>query len=379
MRVLGRTLMKSNKKFASPLVMFFGCLLFLSGCAGTPDMIGADNPRTPVRSTPGVALEKIFIVTTREASEAVNVFYSDKRAPEIGYAEVTVSIPPNHVPGALEVPKRLPPNPHKEFAVIDPIVYAKDTAFINSVNRELAKRPASEQDVLFFIHGYNNTTTEAVLRLAQFVKDSGFKGVPILFTWASAGKTSNYVYDLNSTLVARSVLPEVFETLARTNGREFSAFAHSMGSFLLMEAVVQAELAGNFNTTGRLESIILASPDIDVDLFRTQVSQIDVKNVNFFVLASEDDRALRFSQTISGGVSRVGAANAEELSGHGITLIDLSEVDDSRSSSHSKFAGSPEVVQLLGRGLNAQHLAPDDTRATMQEYLVGLPIRVFYD
>jgi len=37
-----------------------------------------------------------------------------------------------------------------------------------------------------------------------------------------------------------------------------------------------------------------------------------------------------------------------------VTVIDLTEIDDSSSGSHSKFAGSPEVVQLLGNGLN-QH------------------------
>ena len=56
---------------------------------------------------------------------------------------------------------------------------------------------------MFFVHGYNNTTSDAVLRLAQFVEDSGFEGVPVLFDWASAGELTRYVYDLNSSLIAR--------------------------------------------------------------------------------------------------------------------------------------------------------------------------------
>jgi len=42
-----------------------------------------------------------------------------------------------------------------------------------------------------------------------------------------------------------------------------------------------------------------------------------------------------------------------ELEKLGLTVIDLSGIDDSSSGSHSKFAGSPEMVQLIGAGLNS--------------------------
>ena len=70
-----------------------------------------------------------------------------------------------------------------------------------------------------------------------------------------------------------------------------------------------------------------------------------------YLLVSQDDGALRVSRLIAGGVPRVGAADAPELEKLGVTVIDLSEIDDSSAGSHAKFAGSHEVVQLIGAGL----------------------------
>ena len=35
-----------------------------------------------------------------------------------------------------------------------------------------------------------------------------------------------------------------------------------------------------------------------------------------------------------------------------MTVIDLSEIDDTSSGSHFKYAGSPDVVRLIGRNLD---------------------------
>ncbi|WP_431297821.1 alpha/beta hydrolase [Tabrizicola sp. BL-A-41-H6] len=61
-------------------------------------------------------------------------------------------------------------------------MYRSDAFFIAEVNRELAKRPASAQKILLFMNGYNNTTSEAILRLSQFVEDTYYQGVPVLFS-----------------------------------------------------------------------------------------------------------------------------------------------------------------------------------------------------
>ena len=144
-----------------------------------------------------------------------------------------------------------------------------------------------------------------------------------------------------------------------------------------MDGLVQKSLAGRINRRITLRHLILASPDIDVDLFASQLAYVpkEVRD-NIYLLVSQDDRALRLSRRIAGGIPRTGALPAEALEGLGLTVIDLTEVDDTTSLSHSKFADSPDVVRLIGAGLNT---APDigaRTPGLLREVIGDAPIRV---
>jgi esterase/lipase superfamily enzyme len=350
----------------------------LVGCSRPPELVGIDNPTIPVASVADASRHRIFITSTRAASEVAGAFYSGDRAPSLGLASVDVSVPPNHVVGQLERPKSLPPDPRSEFAVVDAVVYQTDASFVAAVDRELARRPPGERELLIFVHGYNNTASDAILRLAQFVEDTGFQGVPVLFTWASAARTPRYVYDLNSALVARVKIKDMTEILLQTQAEGADIFAHSMGTFLTMEGLVDAQLAGRLDRTGiRIGTIMLASPDIDIDLFRTQISLLPTAiRERIYLLVSKDDSALRVSRRIAGGVPRVGAADTAELEQFGLTVIDLSEIGDSSSGSHSKFAGSPEVVQFIGAGLNSAGRFDEPGAPVLGELLANTPIRI---
>lgn len=351
--------------------------LVLVGCSRPPELIGVDNPEIPAASIAGLSRHRVFITTTREATEVVGALYSGKRAPELGLASVDVTVPPNHVLGELERAKQLPPDPRTEFTVVNPVVYEDAASFVAELNRELEKRAPDQQKILLFVHGYNNTTSDSILRLSQFVEDTKYEGVPVLFAWASAAKLPRYVYDLNSALVARAKIKEMANVLSMTRATEVDIFAHSMGAFLTMEGLVDAQLSGRLGTRGNIKHIMLASPDIDIDLFRTQISLLPQSIVDdMYLLISADDSALRFSRRLAGGVERVGAADAAELEGLGLTVIDLSQVQDSSSGSHAKFAGSPEVVQLIGAGLSSAGQFGKSPTPLLGQLLAGAPIRI---
>jgi esterase/lipase superfamily enzyme len=379
-------MMRIRLKYAGLCVSRLPVILALvaalaAGCSRPPDLVGIDNPDVPVASVPELTRHQIFIATTREASEVTGALFSSGRAPEVGLASVVVTIPPTHVVAQLERPTRLPPDPRTEFTIVDPVVYSADTAFISEVRRELARRPPGERRLLLFVHGYNNTASDAILRLAQFVEDTDYEGVPILFTWASAASASRYVYDLNSALVARARVPDVVDVLDRIGAESLEIFAHSMGTFLTMEGLVDGVQTGRIQrrATG-VNNIILASPDIDLDLFRTQLAQLPPAiREKMYLLVSRDDGALRASRIIAGGVPRVGAADSEELEELGVTVIDLSEIEDSSSGSHAKFAGSPEVVQLLGAGLNNVGRFDRQNTPALTQILAEAPIRILGD
>lgn len=362
--------MTATVRVLATLVLCIGLL----SCTRPPDLIGIDNGTDPVLSVSDASRQKIFIATTREATEAIGAFYSGERAPDLGLSSVVVSIPPTHQSGMIERPQRLPPDPRTEFAVIEPTVFANSNSFVAGINTELARRAPQDRDLLLFIHGYNNTFSDSVLRIAQFVEDTNFSGVPVLFSWASAGKASHYVYDFNSALAARPQLLQTARMLGTTRAQGFDLFAHSMGSLLTVEALVEANNSKNPSSFGRVNNVMFAAPDIDLDLFKTQLNRMKGKTGNFFVFVSKDDRALMVSRRISGGVERVGAADAEELSNLGVTVIDLSEIDDSASGTHSKFAGSPEVVQLIGASLENDNFDTKVQPPTLVEVLNDVPV-----
>ena len=327
--------LKRYSEFGLQAIVFVALIfatLSVSGCGRPPDaIIGVDNPGTKAETVAGARKHDIFIATTRALDPRPAILYSGERSEKIGLARVTVFVPPNHVPGAIERPKSLPPDPRKEFTVLDPVTYSEDRAFLDGLRSELATRRKGERTVLVFVHGFNTTLPSAALRIAQFVEDTGYPGVPVLFSWASRGKVFDYVYDLNSALHARDDLIKTGNLLAQSGAEGFDIVAHSMGNFLAVEAMRQAKLQGQFDPDGRLRNIILASPDIDVDVFKKQIASFAKEDRRFFVLISEDDKALSLSRRIAGGVDRVGDESAEQLAALGVTVIDLSQVKRHRT------------------------------------------------
>ncbi|WP_306751264.1 alpha/beta hydrolase [Paracoccus actinidiae] len=363
-----------SRHFASAMLL---AATLIAGCSRPPEIIGVEHAQIPVESLADVSRHKMFIATTRQASEVVGAFYSGRRAPELGLASVVATVPPTHKVGQIERPDAIPPDPRIEFSIVDPAIYRTDASFIAEINRELARRPPGQRKLLLYVHGYNNTTSDAILQLTQFVEDSDYPGVPVLMTWASAASLTRYVYDLNSALIAREKLKEVSDILVGTQAESVDIFAHSMGTLLTMEGLVDAQNAGTLGKRGTINHIVLASPDIDIDLFQSQIQQLPPAiRSRTYVLVSRDDRALLASRRIAGGVQRVGLADAAQLEGLGVTVIDLSQIADSTSGSHSKFAGSPQVVQLIGAGLNRSGGIVRGRTPALDELLSGVPILI---
>jgi esterase/lipase superfamily enzyme len=104
---------------------------------------------------------------------------------------------------------------------------------------------------------------------------------------------------------------------------------------------------------------MLAAPDIDIDVFKTQLAAIK-RPVTVFV--SSDDRALDFSRQFAGDKARLGAISEKDtdvvadLSRAGARIIDLSKDRSGDDYNHGKFATTPRIVQMIGRRLGADGL-----------------------
>lgn len=333
------------------LLMIFAALL--SSCnSGPTNLIGLGEAELTKADIRGLTSHTIFLATTRTRSSEPYEFFSGERANKLGLGNVTVTIPASHQTGKIEQPTSGHSDPEEHFTIRRPELYSDADAFSQGLELALAERPEGSREVLIFVHGYNTNFSAAVLRVSQFVHDTGFKGVPLLFSWASRGKAVDYVYDINSALQARFYLEELAVRLSRIDVDSFTIVAHSMGNLVTLEAMTALARRKEVRNSNRLKAVILAAPDVDFDLFVEQLDDLRSIKDKFYVFVSKDDKALTLSRRIAGGVARVGSADPKRLAALGLKVVDLSTIDDPSNANHSKFADSPAIVRLIGRGLN---------------------------
>jgi esterase/lipase superfamily enzyme len=310
--------------------------LALLGCAGRP---GPEALNAVGATVPGARQTTIYVATTRRrVSPDANVFSAD-RAEATSYAEFVISIPPSHKPGDIELPGASP-DPRSTFVTVSQRVLDKPT-FEAEISRQRGARPPK---VGVYVHGYNINFQEAVFRMAQMVADANIDGVPIVFAWPSEGRETGYVADKDAAAFSRNQLAALLTMLARRPGfGRIDVLGHSMGGWLTMEALRQLRLTRQDATIRRL-NVVLAAPDIDVDVFREQLAVIGPLTPPLTVLVARDDAALSLSRFVADQHDRVGAADvrdpklAEAVRAADVQVIDISSVEAPDMLKHERFA-----------------------------------------
>jgi len=335
-----------------------------TGCAG-PNSHDLMRPEVAAVAPDKIAgSHDIFIATTRAQAKNKAQVFDGQRSQMPNFAKVTISVPAIHKTGEIERPKGKTARPDKFFTATELTAYSGDAAFEAALRADIARH---DHRALVFIHGYNNLFDDAVYRMTQLVHDSGFAGTPVLFSWASGGRTVDYVYDRDSATAARDSLEETLRLLVKAGARRIDIVAHSMGNLVTMETLRQLAIAGDRDLDGRLGDVILASPDIDVDVFKSQMRRYGKPQRPFILLLSRDDRALTVSQIIAGDKPRLGDyANTEEIAELGLVVVDLSKVSAGDAANHAKFANNPVMVKLLGESLKNGDLRRDPANAENQ-------------
>jgi esterase/lipase superfamily enzyme len=130
-----------------------------------------------------------------------------------------------------------------------------------------------------------------------------------------------------------------------SNANEVNILAHSMGNWVTVEALRQIKISASKPPVGKLGAVVLAAPDIDIDVFKAQMRRIGKPRKPFFVIVSHNDRAVRFSDFIAGGKQRLGVyTNDAELTALGAVVIDMTDVKATDRSNHAKFAQLAEIA-----------------------------------
>lgn len=355
----------------SRLSAFLLVMLALSGCGGRAVLglnatgIVKANAAIPApvlnpRSGPK-AVVPIFVATSRKRSDNLSLPYSSERSPTLNFARVDIGIPPSHKNGEVEK-SSTKPNLARDFAATTFQPYDNGQVFIDKINAELARRPANQRELFLFIHGYNNNFADSVFRTAQIANDFGLPAVAVHYSWPSAGSLGLYVYDRDSAIYGRDGLAETLKLLAKTKATKILLVGHSMGSYVVMEALRELVQTGHRDVFNRMSGVMLAAPDIDIDVFQSQVADIGQLPRPFTVLVSRADTALNISGRITGGHPRVGdGSSIEILRKLGIVVLDASDLDGGQ---HGVFASSPTLMNMARNGqLSSKVLDGDETPA----------------
>ncbi len=322
----------------------FLCLLLtacLAASCGARGSITVD----PAAATVG-AVQPIYAATSRTASEGADLF-GRERAEVLGFARFDVAVPPDREPGTLSFPDDLPADPRTDYLTAEAVRLAGDRAVLAAIDAGLA-RQAGERRIFVFVHGFNTNFAEGIYRQAQMMHDFDTPALGVHYSWPSAADARLYAYDRDSAFFARDGLDRLLRLLAQSRADRIVLVGHSMGAQVSPEALRQMAMVGAPQFFAKLTAVALLSPDVDVDLFRSEVRPLATMDIPWFIFVSSHDRALRVSSLLRGRTERLGSLiDPAELAGVDVTVVDMSGVSGGDALNHSVVASSPVMISLV--------------------------------
>lgn len=287
-------------------------------------------------------LSTVYVGTSRTL-EPTGVFGS-QRSETLNFARYDVAIPPDRDIGQISYGKPKRPNVSTDFVTTNPILYSGDATFRADLRKSLSE---NGREAVIFVHGFNNTFTEGLYRIAQLHHDLDVPGVAVHYSWPSAAEPLGYVYDKDSVMFARKGLEELIQETIASGANRIAIVAHSMGSFLTMEALRDISLS-NGRLPPQITGVALMSPDIDVEVFRMQAKEIGKLPEPFIIFGSDRDRVLRLSALITGQRGRLGSLDSvDDVADLQVTYVDVAAF--STGDGHFVTGNSPALIRLLGR------------------------------
>jgi len=302
-------------------------------------------PALAVSAPDGSHLMSVYFATDRKRTgiaDPAKRFGGDRG--EVSYGVCSVSVPTSHEMGELESPSwwkfEFSPDPEKHVVLLEISPMSR-----NQLLAAIAEKvgSTSAKSAFVFVHGYNVTFEDAARRTAQMAYDLNFQGAPIFYSWPSQARVMDYVKDEQNVEWTQPHL-EIFlqDLVARTDAQNIYLVAHSMGNRALTRAFAQL-VTDKPELAARVKELILTAPDIDADVFKTQIAPKLVKlGTPVTLYASATDQALEVSREVHGAPRAGDAGNALVIL-TGMETIDASQVDSSMIG-HSYYAENRSVI-----------------------------------
>jgi esterase/lipase superfamily enzyme len=314
--------------------------LALGGCAGLA-ATGARNDASAVSGSP-----TLLVATTRKPVKGgrTKPWFGPERASAMSVARAKLT-PPNDGRFSLTAVGL----DDWRLAEIEPMPGQAIGDLLGSVT--------GGRDVLIYVHGFNQTFEVAALDAVRLSDAIRFRGETMAFSWPSKAGLFDYAYDRESAMWSRDAFERVLDALmaSPTIGR-IHIVAHSLGTMLTLEALRQLHGRHQEATADRIGAVVLAAPDIDMDVFTSSVERIGPLARKITVITATNDRALALSRKLAGGITRVGAAEKAELERLGLRVIDASQ-EGWGIVNHDLFLSSDAVRRVVRRAIDGPGLA----------------------
>lgn len=201
--------------------------------------------------------------------------------------------------------------------------------FIDELTARLEKTPRKE--VYLFIHGFNVDFDSAIMCMGELWHFLGREGVPIAYTWpAGQGAVRAYEYTNQSAMFTNYHLKQALRLIASCPTLEkVHLIAHSRGTAVANDAVrelyMEMRSTQDVRKALKIGSCVLAAADLDLDVviqrYATERVGRAVDGVAIYV--SKTDKALSFSNWLSGGLMRLGTIKTD--------IFDKEEIETLRS------------------------------------------------
>lgn len=229
---------------------------------------------------------------------------------------------------------------------------------------------SKRREALVFVHGYNNSFTDAAFRCAQLAVDLRIDGAAVLYSWPSASTIIGLVADRDR--VRNSIYQDEFrkfliEVVRQSGATDIHVIAHSMGNQLALSSLAaladnQTEVGslvrerverlkalvkdGNAGELRRIEEqtksvfseLVFASPDVDLGQFRYAIGKVTSLGRRTTVYASKRDRPLQLASVLTFG-PRAGLDAAALADLKGISSVDTTRAPDDLLA-HGSFAST---------------------------------------
>jgi esterase/lipase superfamily enzyme len=217
----------------------------------------------------------------------------------------------------------------------DPAAVGEHQAAVGALQAEVSRRLARAQrkEIVIFVHGYNNTFDDAAYSTGNICRFLGAEFVCVVLSWPAGGSSGllfGYNVDRESGEFAVADMRKAIRAIGMTPGvAKMHIIAHSRGTDVTASALQQLAIESyamksSLSQRLKISNLILASPDIDIDIAATKILTISSDpdlpfgpsarptgvfsqgDLHLTIYSSPNDKALELSGLLFGSLIRLG-------------------------------------------------------------------------